>query len=221
MTEAASVTGVTGCDALSGSAPHPRARTHEGNGETRHNPSHPVTGAIPGAAAGEVHGLGFRQTEGPEPERAADPNLCPPVAPCDASASLGAASPAKPASRRNGLRYLEAMIAWTPRSEAEGHRSTVGQVKVGPWPDRTGWSDAFACHGGGAEVTEHLPSKARVTAMVLQDFHTLVCRDGMRPRVVHEALLAISEYRRAIDPDIPGARGPGRDRSSIAATRPW
>lgn len=156
-------------------------------------------------------------------ERAANPTLCPPVAPCGASASPRAASPAKPkpASRRNGLRYLEAMIAWTPRSEAEGHRSTVGQVMVGPWPDRTGWSDAFACHGGGAEVTEHLPSKARVTTMVLRDFHTLVCRDGMRPRVVHEALLAISEYRRAIDPDIPGARGPGRDRSSNAAARPW
>lgn len=158
-----------------------------------------------------------------EVERAADPTLCPPAAPYDAAAAPGGSSPAKskPTYRRNGLRYLEAMIAWTPRSEAEGHRSTVGQVKVGPWPDRTGWSDAFACHGGGAEVTEHLPSKARVTAMVLQDFHTLVCRDGMRPRVVHEAFLAISEYRRAIDPDIPGARCSGRQQESNAAQHDW
>ncbi|KNY19136.1 hypothetical protein [Methylobacterium sp. ARG-1] len=113
------------------------------------------------------------------------------------------------------------MIAWTPRSEAEGHRSTVGQVKVGPWPDRTGWSDGFAFHGGGSAVTGHLPSKAMVAIMVLQDFNTLILRDGMRPRIVHEAMLAIAEYRRAIDPEIPGAGGAGRPRETNAATRPW
>jgi hypothetical protein len=125
-----------------------------------------------------------------------------------------------PRPRRAGRRYAETCIAFTPRSEAERFRSTVGQVKLGPHPDTTGWSDGFACHIGGPEVTAHCPSKAEIDALVLRDFHLLVAEHGMKPVVVHNALLELIEFRRAIHETAYGSVNQGKPRVTNAVDRP-
>jgi hypothetical protein len=50
-------------------------------------------------------------------------------------------------------------------------------------------------------------SSEELKALVLAAFHTLVVRDGMHPQAVHQAFLAIDEYREVISPDIGGADG--------------
>ena len=129
----------------------------------------------------------------------------------DGGSGLVAAKPA-PVAKMPSYRYADALIAWTPRSEADAHRSTVGQVKVGPYPDRTGWANGFACHGGAAEITGY-PNKAAIAILVLRDFNRLVT-EGLRVRVVHEALLSIEEYRNSIDETVPGANLCRRPRES-------
>ncbi|GAN52303.1 putative cycloisomaltooligosaccharide glucanotransferase [Methylobacterium sp. ME121] len=122
--------------------------------------------------------------------------------------------------KRAGRRYEDTLIAFTPRSEAAGFRSTVGQIKLGPYPDKTGWADAYACHIGGPELTIHCPNKAQIDALVLRDFHLLVAEHGMKPVDVHNALMDLIEFRRAIHESAYGAVAQGKARDTNAADRP-
>jgi hypothetical protein len=84
-----------------------------------------------------------------------------------------------------------AMIAWTPKRE----------VKVGPWPDTSGWSKSYdvtdgACFMRWGEFTEDQRQKALFVV-----FHTMVVRDEVDPSVAHDALMVIDEYRELIAPD--------------------
>ncbi|MCJ2069398.1 hypothetical protein MKK75_11445 [Methylobacterium sp. J-030] len=146
-----------------------------------------------------------------------------------ASPSEPASLADRPALRRRGpgrwpkepaladtIPFEDALVCWTPLSEAaSGFRATAGQVEVMALPDRTGRSEAYACHAGGSEVTDHHLTARKAGVEALRLFNRLVLGDGMRPRVVHEAMIRIREYCLAIDPEIPGARrAQGRRRES-------
>ncbi len=77
-------------------------------------------------------------------------------------------------------------------------------VKVGPWPDRTGWSCQLDFTMGCCELARHGWPEDRKVAMMFIDFHTIVVGDRMDPQAVHREFLKIDEYRRRISPDIDG-----------------
>lgn len=121
-------------------------------------------------------------------------------------------------SLRSLLSWEDSVVCWTPLWAASTHRSTAGQVAVFPLGDLSKASqvEAYACHGGGVDVSnrDFTPKKAQTEALRL--FNKLILEDAMRPRVVHEAMLALRPYVLAIDDAIPGARrtpGPVRKRN--------
>ncbi len=89
------------------------------------------------------------------------------------------------------------MAAWTPGAPES--------VEVGPWPDKTGWSDPYQYTGGCCELARHKWPKDRKVMMMFIDFHTLIVRDGIDPQAAHREFLKIDEYCRRISPDIDGA----------------
>ena len=114
------------------------------------------------------------------------------------------------------MRADAAVIVWTPATyPAERFGLPPGpRVAVLPYAERGTaeprsyrmWVPAY---GNGLGATKGLrDTKARrmeVVAMVFIHFHTLTVRDGIRPKMVHRAFLAIDEYRQHMSPDIPGA----------------
>ncbi len=94
------------------------------------------------------------------------------------------------------MRQLEAMYAWCPGTD---------RVEVGPWPDRTGWSDAYRMTGGACYTAYHKMPEDRRLMMLFVDFNTCVVRDKVRAEAVHREFLKIDEYRSRISPDTPGA----------------
>ncbi len=119
---------------------------------------------------------------------------------------------------RSLLSWEDSVVCWTPVWAASTHRSTVGQVAVFRLADRRTAAavEAFACHGGGVEVTTHGLTPRKTQTEALRLFNKLILEDAMRPRVVHEAMLALRPYVLAIDDAIPGARrtpGPVRKRN--------
>lgn len=107
------------------------------------------------------------------------------------------------------MKAKSAMIAWTPANGpfAEASPDTAGQVRVGPHPDRDGWSRAYRMWvPAGANKGGRDPSNDDgIIAMIFINFHTLVVRDGIDPQSAHQAFLALDEYRERISPDIEGA----------------
>lgn len=53
------------------------------------------------------------------------------------------------------------------------------------------------------------PSIVRSVLMLMIEFHTLTVREGIAPRAVHKAFLAIDEYRQIVAPDVEGAEEQG------------
>jgi hypothetical protein len=106
------------------------------------------------------------------------------------------------------VKAAEALIAWTPAKDWYADRPTSGQVKVGPLLRRESepdWTAPYAMSGGAAYTVRRDMPEWQQIAMVFIEFHTLVVRDGIDPKVAHEAFLAIDEYRQRISPDIAGA----------------
>ena len=89
------------------------------------------------------------------------------------------------------------MVAWTPGEPQS--------VKVGPWPDKDGWTDGYSFTTGCCELArQRWPLERKVMKMFI-DFHTLTVRDGIDPRAAHWQFSKIGEYLRRISPDTPGA----------------
>jgi hypothetical protein len=104
------------------------------------------------------------------------------------------------------MKYRNCMIAWTPTAYvAKEDEATKGQVKVGPHPDTTGWSDAYSHTTGSCYFGRKKAPRWERLSWVMSDFHTMVVRDGIDAQVAHKAFLAIDEYREFISPDIDGA----------------
>lgn len=103
------------------------------------------------------------------------------------------------------MKAAEALIAWTPARETD--QPTCGQVKVGHLlhEGEVDWTDPYTSTGGAAHVDRRSYTGWKSIALVFIDFNTLVVGDGLDPKVVHEAFLAIDEYRQRISPDLPGA----------------
>lgn len=113
------------------------------------------------------------------------------------------------------------MIAWqTAASVCETRPAEAGAVMVGPHPDKTGWSKPYAMTSGGAWLAAKDFSAMRAAFQVMMDFNTLVVRDGMDPRKVHEAFLAIDEYRFHVSPEI-GADWPEWYEELVRKERAW
>ena len=94
------------------------------------------------------------------------------------------------------MKFRSTMIAWVPETD---------RIHVGPWPDRTGWSDAYSRTDGACfSDVRNVPPDRRL-AMLFIAFNTIVVRDKVPAEAVHRAFLAIDEYRKAIAPDTPGA----------------
>ncbi|AYO83005.1 hypothetical protein [Methylobacterium brachiatum] len=103
------------------------------------------------------------------------------------------------------MKQIEAIIAWTPARWAELKPETAGQVVVVPVPDEAGTSKRYMMRAGASSsALAALSDEARIARLFI-DFQTLVVRDGLDPQDVHQAFLAIDEYRFRIAPDTEGA----------------
>ena len=102
------------------------------------------------------------------------------------------------------------MVAWnskhtTPELEELRGPNPPGAVKVGKWPDKTGWSDDYDSTAGCCWVeTASYDLQGKVMMMFI-DFHTLVVRDRIDPKKLHKEFLKIDEYRYRIPFDMEGA----------------
>jgi hypothetical protein len=102
------------------------------------------------------------------------------------------------------MRFKQVMYCWTPINSTS-KPNTVGQVEVGPHPDKTGWSKIYSYSAGACfSVTQELSEHEQAT-QILIDFHTMVVRDGIDPQRAHQEFLKIDEYRRLITRNIEGA----------------
>ncbi len=101
-----------------------------------------------------------------------------------------------------------AMILWTRTSVVGGPSSrfaaTVGEVEIVEHPPRFGGRSKQFASSYGACNAEWRNSEERLQRLFWL-FNTLTVRDGMDPKVTHEAFLAIPEYRQTISPDQFGA----------------
>lgn len=103
------------------------------------------------------------------------------------------------------MKYKDVMYAWSPDDLMFRGRKTIGEIKVGPHPDKTGWSDAFSYSAGSCFLeTKKLKGPALI-ARIFIDFNTLVVRDKIDPEKAHAEFLKIDEYRKFISIDTPGA----------------
>jgi hypothetical protein len=104
------------------------------------------------------------------------------------------------------MKYQEALIAWTPKSD---------QIRVGPLlgeydPDWTARPIRYRLTGGAAYTGLcKCEDKTLRDMMLFIEFHTIVVRDEVPVEAVHKAFLAIDEYRERISPDISGAAHDG------------
>lgn len=94
------------------------------------------------------------------------------------------------------------MAAWDP--------GEPDRIAVGPWPDRTGWSDAYLFTDGCCMTAFHGLAPEMQVAMIFIVFNTIVVRDGIDLQSAHAAFLNIAEYRRRISRDMRGAAGPSK-----------
>lgn len=94
------------------------------------------------------------------------------------------------------MKYPETMIAWNSNSN---------EIKVGPWPDATGWSRNYSFTTGANNMAIHDLSNDQQVANLFVNFNKVVVRDGVGVNAAHKAFLKIAEYRQFIAPDMDGA----------------
>ena len=87
-----------------------------------------------------------------------------------------------------------AMIAWNRLDETQG---TPGAVMIIPWPDSKGYCDFFkltmTC-GACMSDWRNIPKHKALLQLFIEAWY-IVCRDGVSPKDMHEALMVIPEYR--------------------------
>lgn len=103
---------------------------------------------------------------------------------------------AKQARERGSMKYKEAMVAWSRHTD---------QIKVGPWPQRDGWSKPYRYSVGACFLKVREMTQDKVGGKVFIDFHSIIVRDGVDIAAAHKAFLQIDEYREYISGDILGS----------------
>lgn len=83
------------------------------------------------------------------------------------------------------MKLDECMVAWNYGSD---------EIKVGPWPDKTGWAHNYICTDGGCFTHLNTSHNTRVIE-TLKIFHRLIMVYKMDRYLVHKAMLEIDEYR--------------------------
>lgn len=87
------------------------------------------------------------------------------------------------------------MLCWNPGSS---------DVALVPWPDYAGASDRFECTGLACNnAIREMTFEQRKTAVFIEAVH-LIVRDGVEPKALHAALLALEEYKDGLAEDMPG-----------------
>lgn len=104
------------------------------------------------------------------------------------------------------MKLLESMIAWTPTTGSWAEAPyKPGSVRIGPWPDKQRWSDAYAMTEGACDSEIRKLSPIEQSLVVFMIFNKMVIRDGIDAEVAHEEFLKLDEYRERLSPDTPGA----------------
>jgi hypothetical protein len=96
------------------------------------------------------------------------------------------------------MKYEECMIAYDPNSN---------RIRVGPWPDRRGWSDDYIFTVGACFMLNRQCQLTRDQLLrrvqLLLEFHHAVVRDAVPFDEAHKAFLQIDEYRDMMAHDVP------------------
>lgn len=92
------------------------------------------------------------------------------------------------------MKAKECMFAWNPDSS---------QVEIGPWPDKTRWSDKYDMTGGATYSHVREKEGAELVGYMFIEAMHLIIRDNVDPIAVHNAFCLIDEYRQGLAQDVP------------------
>lgn len=93
------------------------------------------------------------------------------------------------------MRMMEVMVACNYGAD----------IEVGPWPDKTGWSDRYQLTFGACNLDRHKRPAAQQVLLLFIDFQQAVVDYCVPVADVHREFLKIDEYRWHIAPDSEGA----------------
>ena len=86
------------------------------------------------------------------------------------------------------------MVAWTSAATSTGNPSQDA-VAVGPWPDRTRWSDEYVSTTGCCDAYFKGLTSERKTQCLVNLFVDLVLGHGLDPKAVHREFMKIDLWR--------------------------
>jgi len=92
------------------------------------------------------------------------------------------------------MKSAKAMIAWNPNTN---------EIKVGPWPDSTGWSKNYSMTSGACYLSRHRKPNIWKMMNFIDAIHIII-RDKVDPMAVHNAMLVLDEYVDGCSDDMPG-----------------
>lgn len=95
------------------------------------------------------------------------------------------------------MKLKEVMFAWNPG----------GEIKVGEWPDRTGWTRPYLMTSGACYVDVQKFNGQRAALFVFVEAMHIIVRDNVDPKSVHREFMKIDEYRDGCAIDMPKIKG--------------
>lgn len=98
----------------------------------------------------------------------------------------------------------EALIAWTPNTQAYAAHPTAGQIRIGRLlqPDDPDFTRGLVRTGGAAFTVVRDAKGAEATARAFIDFHTVVVRDKVPVEAAHREFMKIEEYAAGVSPEL-------------------
>ncbi len=91
------------------------------------------------------------------------------------------------------MKLTEALIAYDSQNG----------IKVGPWPDETGWADDYIFTTGACYTFVHEMTSEHKTRWAFIEAMQIIIRHGLDPKMVHDAFCEIKEYRKGLECDTP------------------
>jgi hypothetical protein len=100
------------------------------------------------------------------------------------------------------MKLGESVIAFTAGTGVTGQPE--GRIRVGEWPDKTGWSNSFEVKMGACDPSIAELDTEQARSWLLQAFHWLVLKRNFHPVSVNSEFGGIDEYATALfDPFMP------------------